>query len=120
MSIEEIVEKELEKCKAFYLKVKTTEEDTWYFYVITERECDSIWMDFLYGFHFYQIDKKGRQRDVYAVNIKSCYENGVYDIGCLVDTALHEYLHKFTPNERLVYNSVSELLKGYKFGRIKI
>lgn len=120
MSIDEVVERKLRECRALYLRVQTTPEDVWYYYYMRYIECDAIWMDFLYGFHFYQENKDGSRLDVYAVNLKLCYEKGVYSIRCLVDTVIHELLHKFTPNETVVQITTSELLKGYKFSKIKV
>jgi len=120
MSIDEVVERKLRECNAIYLRDQTTREDVWYYFIIYSKECDAIWMDYLYGFHFYQINNNGTRTDVYGINLKSCYENGYYSIKCLIDTVIHELLHKETPNEYHVYNAVSQLLKGYKFSKIKI
>jgi len=117
--MDEIIEEKLKKCKASYLKVQTTQEDVWFYYIILEPECDAIWMDFLFGYH-YKINKNGSTLDIYAINLKACYKNGSYSIRCLIDTVIHELLHKDISSEGQVYNATRKLLKGYEYPKINI
>jgi len=76
-------------------------------------------MDFLFSYHL-KTNKNGSTLDVYAINLKACYKNGSYSIRCLIDTVIHEFLHKDISSEGQVYNATRKLLEGYEYPKINI
>jgi len=110
----------LSQYKNFLFLDETTDEDLWVFYVIRDfSDPESIWMDSVYGFHM-RGKKDDKLVDIYAINLRMCYnyEKQYYSLRCLIDTILHELLHKYIHEEKTVDVLVRELMKGYRYQRI--